>query len=161
MFPICRSPKSFSAQVTRGRLFGVPTAAASLIEKSQPYDSENHPLAFLDRLYNADKHRDLNFTISVASDLDISYSRNGEVYLRTILGNNEVRDGAILGNVGIPLSMINSIPEVQINSQAAGFVAFKDIVSTCDDAVGVVETLCEIRDFIADKIVPSLEPFIK
>ncbi len=160
MFPICSSPENFRTQVKRRRLSGVPMTAVSIIEKFQPYNATDHPLALLNKLYNADKHRDLNFTIAVASDLDISYIRNGEVYLRTILGNDEVRSGAILGNVGIPLSMTGSLPEVQINGKAECFVAFKDIVTILDDAVGVVETLEEIMDFIADKVVPSLKPFI-
>lgn len=88
-------------------------------------------------------------------------SRDGKEYLRTILENDEVRNGAILGNVGIPLGMVESSrPEVQIHGQAAGFMAFKDLVSKWDDAVGVAESLGEIRDFIADRVVPSLESFI-
>lgn len=160
MFPICSSGKNFDAQVKSGRLAGVPALAAEIIERFQPFDDADHPLALLDKLYNADKHQDLNFTISVASDLDISYSRNGAVYLRTILGNDEVRDGAILGNVGIPLGMVESLPEVQIHGQAACFLAFKDHVTKWDDTIGVAETLGEIRDYIADTVLPSLAPFI-
>lgn len=161
MFPICSSPQEFASQVKRGRLRGVPAAATEIIERLQPYDGPDHPLALLNELYNADKHRDLNFTVSVASDLDISFSRNGEVYFRMILGNDEVRNGAILGNVGLRLCKAKSLPEVHVHGQAAAFVAFRDHVSEWDDALGVAATLGKIRDFIVNKVIAALEPFVQ
>lgn len=161
MFPICSSAASFKAQVKRGRLQGLSAGAVEAVEKLQPFDAPHHPLALLDQLCNADKHRDLHFMTAVATDLEISYSRGGEVYLQTILGNDEVRDGAILGNVGIPLSMVRSRPQVEITSSASAFVAFRDISSQWDEALGVVSALEEIRDHIADVVIPSLEPFLR
>jgi hypothetical protein len=98
---------------------------------------------------------------AVASDLEILYSRHGEVYLQTILGNDEVRDGAILGGVGIPLTMLRSRPEVEINSSASAFVAFRDLTSEWGDSLGVVKSLEEIRDHIADVVIPALEPYLQ
>lgn len=161
MFPICTSPENFSNQRKRGRLRGILEAGAAVIEKMQPYDSTSHPLALLDTLCNADKHRDLHFTTAVASALDISFSRDGEPYLRTVLENHEVRNGSILGNIGISLSKVQSIPQVEVHGQAAAFVAFKDLSTKQGDAVGVVDLLEEIRDHIADPVIPSLEPFVQ
>ena len=160
MFPICSAAASFNGQVKRGRLQGLAAGAVEAVEKLQPFDAPHHPLALLDQLCNADKHRDLHFMTAVASDLEISYSRNGEIYLQTILGNDEVRDGAILGNVGIPLSMARSRPQIEITSSASAFVAFRDLSSEWDDALSVVSALEEIRDHIADAVIPSLEPFL-
>ena len=160
MFPICTSPDNFAGQVKRGRLQGVPEAGAAIIEKMQPYDSTHHPLVLLDNLCNADKHRDLHLTTAVASDLDISFSRDGEVYLRTILGNDEVRNGTILGNIGVSLSKVPSRPQVEVHGQAVAFVAFKDLLSESGEAVSVGDLLEEMRDHIADTVIPSLEPFI-
>jgi len=161
MFPICSSATLFERQVKRGRLQGLAAAAAAAVEWLQPFEVEHHPLALLDQLCNADKHRDLHFMTAVASDLEISYSRHGEVYLQTILGNDEVRDGAILGGVGIPLTMLRSRPEVEINSSASAFVAFRDLTSEWGDSLGVVKSLNEIRDHIADVVIPALEPYLR
>jgi hypothetical protein len=158
MFPICSTSKDFESQVKGRRLAGVHQEAIKIIEKLQPYDNPNHPLALLDNLYNADKHCDLNYTLSVASDLEVSFSRNGNVYLQLILGNDEVRDGAILGNVGIPLNTNFSLPKVEVHGKAVAFVAFKDYGD--DDALGVVNTLSDIRDFIVDTVLDDLVPFI-
>jgi len=161
LFPICNTHKDFDSQVEGKRLSGIPKSAIEIIKQFQPFNDTYHPLALLNELYNADKHRDLNFTIAVASDLDISFIRDGQVFLRTILGNDEVRDGAIFGNVGIPLSMLPSRTEVKIHSEAKGFIAFENFVSRWGDAINVVDSLDMIRDLIGDEIIPALEPFIK
>lgn len=161
MFPICNSLGEFESQLKGNRLLGVPDTAIEIIKQFQPFDTPHHPLAFLNELDNADKHRDPHYTIAVATDLDISYIRDGEVFLRTIIGNDEVKDGAILGNVGIRLNMVKSQPKVQINSEARGFIAFENYESKWEDAIGVVETIYSIRDFMGDEVIPSLEPFIK
>lgn len=161
MFPVCSSATNFDLQVKRGRLQGVSAAAVAAVESLQPFDAKRHPLSLLDQLCNADKHRDLHFMTAVASDLEISFSRCGEVYLQTILGNDGVRDGAILGDVGIPLSMLRSRPEVEIRSSASAFVAFRDITSDWGDALGVVSSLEEIRGHIADVVIPALEPHLQ
>ena len=95
MFPICSAPEEFVSQIRGKRLAGVCQEAIKIIENIQPYHNSNHPLALLDKLYNADKHRDLNYTLSVASDLDISFIKNGSIYYQMILGNDEVRDGTV------------------------------------------------------------------
>lgn len=159
MFPICGTPKDFESQVKGKRLAGVHREAIKIIESLQPYNNPDHPLALLDSLYNADKHRDLNYTLSVASDLQVSFSRNGNIYLQWILGNDEVRDGAILGNVAMRLNKNIPVPDVQIDGQAIAFVAFKDYGN--DDALGVVATLSEIKDFIVDTVMESLVTFVK
>jgi hypothetical protein len=159
MFPICSSRKNFESQLQGKRLDGVHQEAIRIIESLQPYHNSNHPLALLDSLYNADKHRDLNYTLSVASDLELSFSKNGNVYFQMILGNDEVRDGAILGNVATRLNKNVPPPDVQIHGQAVAFVAFKDYGN--DDALGVVATLSEIRDFIIYTVMDALVTFVK
>lgn len=161
MFPICSSVESFNSQLKRGRLRGVPQGAVAAVEALQPFDALHHPLSRLERLCNADKHRDLHFMTAVATDLDISFSRDGEVYFQMVLGNDEVRDGSILGDVGIPLAMVRSRPQVAICSSAAAFVAFRDVSSEWGDALGVVSALEGIRDHIADAVIPSLGQFLE
>jgi hypothetical protein len=161
MFPICTSPSSFAEQRKRGRLSGVPDQAVALIEQAQPFQSAYHPLALLEQLGNADKHRDLHLTISVASDIDISYSRNGEAYLRTILGKDEVRNGAILGNIGISLDKALFRRDVQVHGNASAFVVFRDLNNSMDDSLGVTATLREIRDYVADEVLSPLARFVR
>ena len=51
-------------------------------------------------------------------------------------------------------------PNVEIHGQAVAFVAFRDRVDKWEDSLGVAATLTEIRDYIVDIVVPSLEPFV-
>jgi hypothetical protein len=161
MFPICNTLEDFNAQIRGKRLSGITNDAIEIIKQFQPFNDLYHPLSLLNELYNADKHRNLNFTIAVASDLYITLLRNNQIISQIMLGNDEVRDGAIFGDVGIPLSALSSQLEVKIHSKAEGFIAFENLDSRWGDAMCVVDTLELIRDFIGDEIVPALEPFIR
>src|SRR5882724_2518266 len=145
MFPICSSRDNFQEQLKRRRLAGVPSNALTIIESVQPFDLLRHPLALLDELCNADKHRDLHFTTSVASDLAVSFSRGGHVYYHMVLGNDEVRNGAVLGGVGMDLTMAQPLPDVHIDSEAEAFIAFRDVLNSWEDPLPLSATLEEIR----------------
>ena len=127
----------------------------------QPFDSHEHPLALLDELYNADKHRDLNLAISVASDMDILHLRNGEVVMRTIIGGEEVRNGAIYGGVLIALEAVPSDLQLEVVGRAAAFIAFKDHANQEDEPLPVVQTLEEIQDLLVSSILPRFKSFIR
>jgi hypothetical protein len=161
MFPICSTEKDFVDQLKRGRLSGLTEQGIKIVTRVQPFSLPSSPLGTLSRLCNADKHRDLHLTLAVATDLDISYSRDGEVYLRTVLGNDEVRDGAVLGNVGIPLDMVDPQLEVQVHGDAQGFLAFRDLKDAYDDSVGVVSMLTEIQTYVADEVLSPMTRLIE
>lgn len=160
MFPICQSIEAFARQLKGERLAGVPERGVAVIKSLQPFDSPEHPLALLDSLYNADKHRDLNFAVSVASDMDVCYRRNGEVVMRVILGSDEVRNGSMFGGVGVGLELLAPGLQLEAGGTASAFIAFRDHCDRWGEALGVVATLEEIRDLLVDSVVPLLEPFI-
>jgi hypothetical protein len=161
MFPVCQLQSAFDEQVKRGRLDGVPLQAVAVVKSLQPFDSPEHPLALLDELYNADKHRDLNLAISVASDMDVVHLRNGEVVMRTILGGEDVRNGAVYGDIAISLDAVPLGVKMEVVGRAAAFVAFKDLASKGDEPMPVVQTLEEMLSLLVNLVVPRFGPFIR
>jgi hypothetical protein len=160
MFPICSSAASFAEQLKRGRLNGVALQAQSVIESLQPFGNADHPLLVLDILNNTDKHRSLNLTLAVASDLDLLWTRNGEVVIRTILGNEDVHDGARLIGYCLSHPSMQLKYGVQVLGRANGFVAFKESLVPYEEPAGVVAVLDAVWEFVANEAVFSLEPFI-
>jgi hypothetical protein len=160
MFPICSSPELFADQLKRGRLKGVSLQAQSAIEDLQPFGDAEHPLSVLDALNNMDKHRNLNFTLAVASDLDLFWTRNGEVVTRTIIGNEDVHDGARLIGYSLSHPSMQRHLELQVFGRANGFLAFKESLVTNEEPTGVVAVLDEIWEFVANEAVFALERFI-
>lgn len=160
MFPICSSPELFAEQLKRGRLNGVALQAQSAIKDLQPFGNAEHPLSVLDSLNNRDKHRNLNLTLAVASDLDLFWTRNGEVVTRTILGNEDVHDGARLVGYSLSHPSMQRHRELQVFGRANGFLAFKESLVTDDEPIGVVAVLDKIWEFVAYEVVFALEQFI-
>ena len=161
MFPVCQSQSAFDEQVKKRRLDGVPPEAVAVVRSLQPFDSPEHPLALLVELYNADKHQDLHLAISIASEMDIVHLRNGEVVMRTTLGGEDVRNGAVYGGVGISLDTLPSGLKMEVFGRAEAFVAFKDLASQSDEPIPVVQTLEEMLSFLVNSVVPRLRPFIR
>jgi len=161
MFPICRSQTAFDDQVRRGRLDGVPQEAAAAIQSLQPFSSPGHPLTLLDDLYNADKHRDLSLTVSVASDVDVVHVRNGQVFMRTVISGEELRNGAVFGDMMVSLEAVPSDFKIEVVGRAAAFLAFKGRSSHLEESLPVVQTLEEILSFLENSVVPSFWAFIR
>jgi hypothetical protein len=161
MFPICQSQSAFDEQVKRRRLDGVPLEAVGVVKSLQPFDSPEHPLALLDELYNADKHRDLNLAIFVASDMDVVHLRNDEVVMRTILGGEDVRNGAVYGGITISLDAVPSGLKMEVVGRAAAFIAFKDLASQGDEPLPVVQTLEEMLSLLVNSVVPRFRLFVR
>ena len=171
MFPITSAPALFNAAVTeRRRLEGVSPKACAIIESLQPYHIGNEALGRLDTLHNVDKHRALNLTTVVADNTSLLFSTGGHPVLRMFIGDEELRDGAVFGGIGIPLNSpefsrefpeaIRRISEADVKGKASLFVAF-------DEAEGEVEslenfrvdnTLQNILEFVRGRVIVAIEP---
>src|SRR5215831_6709207 len=103
-FPICDTPGAFEAQKKRHRLDGIPARAVTIIESLQPYEGRSKALRVLSTLHERDKHKTLNLMTAVASDTRIDWTSGDTSFLQMFLGGEELHNGAILGNVMMPLT---------------------------------------------------------
>lgn len=160
MFPICVSEHGFQEQLKRGRLQGLPASAIAAVKSLQPFGLKTHPLAVLDELCNSDKHRDLHIAVTVASDMETLHLKNGQVVMQTFLGGADVENGAIFGDIGIPLELIPSDFEVKIVGRAAAFIGFKLGSDSESDPLPVVHTLEEIHEHITSTVLPEFTAYV-
>lgn len=163
-FPIANKPSDFADQLARKRLRGVPEKAVTLIEQLQPYNADDNPIGILNRLSNIDKHQTLNVVTVVADNTEI-ISQAGNFAL--ILGDEELRDGTIFGEIGIPFKMIpmlpdfeRRLPEMKMHGKCSLFVAFEDPSAEYLEDFRVDRTLQWIFEFTRDKVIPAFEPFL-
>lgn len=161
MFPICSSSEAYQNQIRAGRLRGVPDQAKAVIQELQPYEDQDHPLSLLQRLCNRDKHRDLNFAVAVASDVEVTFYRDGHPVFHTFIGNDEIANGEPFGDVGIPSSIAGALGNVQVLGRAKAFLAFEGHETRMGDARAVADTLREIQDLIEGPILDALSPFVR
>jgi len=166
MFPICSSPESFATQLRGHRLDGVPDAAKALIEGLQPYTDSQNPLRRMADLHELDKHRSLNLVTAVASDTHINWNRGSATVISTFIGGEELRDGALFGDICIPLDspdlpgIRERLKRMEARGQATIFVAFQDSTAEELEPLRVDRVLEEIAEFIGDRVFPLFERFI-
>ena len=166
MFPICSSPEAFAAQIRGHRLDGVPVKAKASIERLQPYTGSENPLRRMADLHELDKHRTLNLVTAVASDTHIDWNRGSETVVSTFIGGEELRDGAVFGDIGIPLDspefpeLRKRLRSMEARGHAAIFVAFEDSTAEELEPLRVDHVLEEMFGFIQDTVFPALEQFI-
>jgi hypothetical protein len=165
-FPITTSAKEFAEAIDRKRLRGVSPKAAALIESLQPYQAGNEPLGTLNTLHNIDKHRTLNVVTVVADNSELVARYGAEPYMGLSLGNEELKDGAAFGDIGLPFDLppefaqiYKKLPKMRISGKCSLFVAFDDPTAEDLDDLRVDRTLQEILDFIRDSVVPPFAAF--
>lgn len=164
-FPIADSPKAFSEQVVRKRLRGVPEDAIKIIETLQPYHDCDNPLGILNRLVNIDKHQTLNVIAVVADNTEV-VSQSGNFAL--MLGDEELRDGCIFGEIGIPFDLIPSmfpdferrLPSMKMHGTCSLFLAFDDPTAERLEDFRVDRTLQNIFMFVRDRVLPGFDGFL-
>jgi len=156
-FPICTTPENFAAQVDRGRLAGMCDKAFAVVESLQPYGGRNPFLVTLDDLHNFDKHRMLHVTTAVADNTLIDWSGNGSIFV----GNQEMRNGAVFGNIGLSLDSPHAerLLNMKMQGEATAFVAFDKPEAPSLAEFRVDTMLQDILDFVRDFLFPAFEPF--
>jgi hypothetical protein len=169
MFPISSAPALFNKAVAkRRRLEGMSPKTCAIIESLQPYHTGNEALGRLDTLHNTDKHRALNLTTVVADNTDLLFSTGGHPVLRMFIGDEELRDGAVFGGIGIPLNnpeftqefpeAIRRISEAEVRGEASLFVAFDEAGVDSLEKFRVDSTLKSILEFVRGKVIFTIEP---
>lgn len=160
MFPICTAEDAFVKQIKNHRLRGVPDEAVDQIRRLQPYASENnHLLLLLSELCNVDKHRDLIYSVAIASDIALSFFRNGVNVSNLVVGNDEIRNGEIFGGIGFDLSFLAG-KEVKILGHANAYISFRDRRSDSSDALSITDTLEGIKEFVKYEVIESLWDYV-
>ena len=173
-FPICSSPENFKKAKKRHRLDGVSASATTLIESLQPYHGRDQTLLTLSALHERDKHQTLNLVTGVASDTFIDWTSGDTSLLKMFIGGEEICDGAIFGDVGIPLddpalleflgneslaSFRQRYMKMKAQGQAAIFVAFGSSATEDLERFRVETVLQKILKLVRDNVVPTFEPF--
>lgn len=160
MFPICMSEGAFSGQIRGNRLRGVPQDAIDQIERLQPYVGQhNSLLALLSKLCNMDKHQDLHYCVSIASDVSFVASRNGVQILHMVIGNDEIRNGEVFGGIGFDPKLLDGL-DVDIRGHANAYIGFRDLQSDFDETLRVTETLGEMAQFVKYEAIDSLWDYV-
>lgn len=157
-FPICDTPTKY-ASVEGLRVGKAPPAAKAIIQHLQPYHGAHapslEPLALLDAIENAHKHRrllsagvavsQLGFRMLQGSQSDVDFRDNG-------LQSAPLVDGAELARY----TLKRADTRIQVYAQ----------FHICFDPAGpgrgtvVVRTLRSIRDHILNDIFPQLDAFL-
>jgi hypothetical protein len=160
MFPICTTEDAFTKQIKGNRLRGVPAEAVDQIRKLQPFVIENnHLLLLLSELCNVDKHRDLIYSVAIASDIALSFFRNGVNVFNLVVGNDEIRNGEIFGGIGFDLSLLAG-KDVKILGHATAYISFRDRRSASSDALSITNTLDEMKEFVKHEVIESLWGYV-
>lgn len=160
MFPICITEEAFKKQIKGNRLRGVPPEAIDQIRRLQPYAGENnHLLSLLSELCNVDKHRDLIYSIAIASDIALSFFRNGENVFNLVVGNDEIRNGEIFGGIGFDPSLLAG-NEVEILGHANAYIAFRDRRSESSNSLSITDTLDEMKEIVKYEAIESLWDYV-
>ena|ERR1019366_873040 len=118
--------------------------------------------AILNELHNIDKHRALNLTTAVASDAITEWEGGEGAMMKMIIGNSELRDGAIYGDIAMPFystAMRDRFRQMKVQGQATIFIAFDKPTADELEPWRVDSVLQEILEFVRDTVVPSFEPF--
>ncbi len=166
MFIIAETAESFTKQVKRGKLEGTSAQVQALIESLQPYHRRNgnESLITLARMHNTDKHQTINLTTAVAQDTLIDWVGNTSS-MGMFLGSEELRDGAIFGDIMLPLNnpdfpiTSERFLKMKMEGHAALFVAFEQPTADELEPFRVDAVLQGIIDFVKDRIIPTFEPF--
>jgi hypothetical protein len=169
MFPITTSADNFLAARKRKRLQGVSAAAEANIEGLQPYHLGNAALERLDTLHNMDKHRTLILTTVVADNTCLRYCRDGAPVLDMFLGDEELRDGSVFGEIGIPINdpeliemfphIAKTISQMEVRGNASLFISFQESDVESLEEHKVSTTLQGILKFIKGSVIPRFDTF--
>lgn len=164
MFPIAPDPKNFRDEEKRQRLRGVAPEAQALIEQMQPYHTGNEALQILSRLHNIDKHQTLHITTAVARHTAVEWSDVEGPVLGMVIENEELRDGAIFGDLAMPFlsdAMRERFFNIVTRGRAAVFIAFDDPDAEELEKLRVDAVLKRILDFVSNKVVPRFGQFLQ
>jgi hypothetical protein len=157
-FPITLTARGFQGQLKRGRLYGLPVKAITLIRRLQP-EKRSDVLWVLSELDNFDKHRTIQVVSATASDPSASINlhglrvasvrhhagglwREGDTFIRFSRTDPTLR-AAVAGHV-------------KVQFKAAVFVAFLDAPAA---DVRVTALLREAIHRVKNRIVPGFKPF--
>ena len=165
-FPITGNPAEFGDAIKRKRLRGLTEKARTLVESFQPYNGGNEPLETLNRFHNVDEHQTPTLTVAVAHDTRLDWIHGANPLLHMILGDEELRDGAVFGDIGIPFDnpemppgLRDAFRNMKVQGKASIFVAFDDPAIEELEPLRIDSVLPEILEFVRDMIVPAFEPF--
>jgi len=172
-FPICSSQANFNDAKRRHRLDGVSAEAITLIDSFQPYPGRKQALLTLSTIHDTDKHQTLNIVTAVASDTAVEWYGDTS-YFGFFLGSEELRDGAVFGDIALPFTeeMVSFLGKgetlsafrdrflkAKMEGEAAIFVAFDKAGAEELEPLRVDTVLQEILDHIGQNIIPAFEPF--
>jgi hypothetical protein len=107
----------------------------------------------------------LNLITAVASDTHVDWSRGSETFFSLFLGGEELRDGAVFGDLVMPLDhpdypgIRERFGNVKVQGHAALLVAFDDPSAEELEPLRVDRVLQEISEFMWETVFPSFEPF--
>lgn len=162
MFPICDTESGYRNQIDRvGRLRGMPDHAQLIVQRLQPYhlrlankDHTLHPLWFLNRLENVDKHRRLALTTGVGFESYVQI-RDAAGAERTVLSKERLHDGDVVARYSTPAE---GQPVVEVDGAILAFVALNE-PHELPALVGVdiASVLKQTLRYLREHVLPAFE----
>jgi hypothetical protein len=162
-FPITTHPNEFAKHSV---LRFVPEAAKAVFEWAQPYHGpdgpEDHWLARLNRMWNADKHRLLHPTFALASVGKTGFVprsihiEDAGVEIESLIpqGGYGIEDGAKIAHIRFPGGPKPDAQGVDVKTQPPAHIVF----GTGRDACGIwtIGTFCGTASLVLDRIEDAL-----
>ena len=157
-FPITDDPKAFPGLLggNIGSPNAMPPGLAAAFENVQPYKGGYYPLLFaLKKLHDRDKHREPTVVAG------------GAAAMETLIENVALRGGIQLGDAGFVENgeaMLKFHGEVLNENPNVDLTVTPDVIFGRDSPVvprqPVLDILETLRALIAQRVFPSLEPFL-
>jgi hypothetical protein len=161
MFPVCATPQAFQDAISKQRrLLGIPTDAATLIERLQPYNCGDYAKSILwviDDFCNINKHRRLLLTrmhgAPAPEDTETKII-NGEVWVHVDL--SKIKDDAKI----VPFPVVDGPEgpgiEMPMKLNILAFVAFNEGATK---GMHVTATMAGILKYIYREMLPLFNDF--
>jgi hypothetical protein len=167
-FPMCRTKKDWVTQAP-AMTWGIPEPFVALIDAVQPYHrgdaaAHTHPLAILNSLSNADKHRYVPVTALTPDRVEWKITRtsgiasHGDIRVKT---GRALEEGAVLAEMSIVPDDSGLEPQVEMEGYIAFAIAFgqsgvpsaiagKPVIKSFADLGGMVKSVLESVGKVAE-----------
>lgn len=160
-FPIYTDPDLYRKKVGRA-LKGVPPGAVAAIEQPQPFqgpDPDTHILELLRGFSNIDKHRSIHTALGAVTELTIqAANRLGLQVLRLHAGPIEGRTE--LAAFYVP-PHVEGVVDMKVDVRIDVVIDEGKGLWPDDQRPQLAQTLLAMFDWIAEIVLPELEPFVE
>jgi hypothetical protein len=142
------------------KLQGIHPDAIKAIEGIQPYHRgptySEDPLWLIHELDRIDKHRRLSLTACAMGGVGINPDQSGTAYLGQVSFEKMGHSGPV--EDGTPVAVFTASPDSHFQLDFSREIALAE--PTLPHNVFAVQALTQLRDYVRDRVIPLLKPFL-